>query len=285
MEKIALITDSTGGIPKEYINKFNINLVNLKVIYQDKEYIEGVTITAKEVYDRLDKEVPTTSMPSVSDVCNLYEKLIAEGYTHAIVVTISSGLSGTINSFRLAASQYEDKINSFVFDSKSISMGSGALIVEAGRMLQAGKDFDYICNKIVEIRENTDLYFSVETLSYLIKGGRIGKVAGGIGEMLNLKPIITMDNVDGKYTTVTKVRGSKQSFHKLVKLAEESLSRFKCRVVIATGNMYDEVQKLQDAIKDNENLVSLHNVILSPVAGIHSGPKLLGIIIFPYYEY
>lgn len=285
MEKIALITDSTGGIPKEYIDEFNINLVNLKVIYKDKEYVEGVTITAKEVYDRLDEEVPTTSMPSVPDVCNLYEKLIAEGYTHAVVVTISSGLSGTINSFRLAASQYEDKIKSFVFDSKSISMGSGALIVEAGRMLKAGKDFDYICKKIVEIRENTDLYFSVETLSYLIKGGRIGKVTGGIGEMLNLKPIIKMDNTDGKYTTVTKVRGSKQSFNKLVKLAEESLSRFKCRVVIATGNMYDEVQKLQDTIKDNENIVSLHDVILSPVAGIHSGPKLLGIIIFPYYEY
>lgn len=147
MEKIALITDSTGGIPKEYIDEFNINLVNLKVIYKDKEYVEGVTITAKEVYDRLDEEVPTTSMPSVPDVCNLYEKLIAEGYTHAVVVTISSGLSGTINSFRLAASQYEDKIKSFVFDSKSISMGSGALIVEAGRMLKAGKDFDYICKK------------------------------------------------------------------------------------------------------------------------------------------
>lgn len=285
MEKIALITDSTGGIPKEYIDEFNINLVNLKVIYKDKEYVEGVTITAKEVYDRLDEEVPTTSMPSVPDVCNLYEKLIAEGYTHAVIVTISSGLSGTINSFRLAASQYEDKIKSFVFDSKSISMGSGALIVEAGRMIKAGKDFDYICKKIVEIRENTDLYFSVETLSYLIKGGRIGKVTGGIGEMLNLKPIIKMANTDGKYTTVTKVRGSKQSFNKLVKLAEESLSRFKCRVVIATGNMYDEVQKLKDTIKDNENLVSLHDVILSPVAGIHSGPKLLGIIIFPYYEY
>lgn len=285
MEKIALITDSTGGIPDEYIKEYNINIVRLKVIYSNREYIEGSTITPTEVYDNLDKEIPKTSMPSVSEVCDLYEKLFNEGYTHVIAVTISSGLSGTVNSFRLASSQYEDKITSFVYDSKSISMGSGALVVEAGRMIKAGKDFDYICKKIVEIRENTDLYFSVETLSYLIKGGRIGKVTGGIGEMLNLKPIITMDNNDGKYITLTKARGSKQSFNKIVKLALESINRGKCRVVIATGNMFDEVEKLKDAVKENDNIVSLHDVILSPVAGVHSGPKLLGIIIYPCYEY
>lgn len=285
MERIALIADSTSGIQEEYIKRFNIKLVRLKVIYKDKEFIDGLTITPQEVYKNLDIEAPTTSMPSVSDICNLYDELLNEGYTHVIAVTISSGLSGTVNSFRLASQQYEDKMTSFIFDSKSISMGAGLLICEAGRMIEAGKSFDYICNMISRIRKETSLYFYVDTLTYLIRGGRIGKVSGNIGEMIGLKPIITMDNDDGKYTTFTKVRGSKQAFNKIVKLAEASIVKGKCRVEVVTGTMHDEIEKLISLLKPNTNIMSLEKSIMTPVVGVHSGPRLLGIVVYPYYDY
>ena len=107
---------------------------------------------------------------------------------------ISSGLSGTINSFRLASAEFEDKITSFIFDTKIISMAVGLSVIEVGEMIKCGYSFDYICKTIPKLREKTSMYFTVDTLEYLIKGGRIGKIAGGIGQLLNLKPIITMDD-------------------------------------------------------------------------------------------
>jgi DegV family protein with EDD domain len=122
LEKIALITDSTTGLLESDIDKYGIHVIRLKVIYKEREYVDGIEITPEEVYDRLEEEVPTTSMPSVQEVMDLYEKLVAQGYTHAIVMPISSGLSGTINSFIGASEHYKDKLKFFIFDTKIISM-------------------------------------------------------------------------------------------------------------------------------------------------------------------
>lgn len=275
MEKIALITDSTCCLPQEYVDKYNVHVVSLKIIYKDAEYIDGVTITADEVYSKLNEELPTTSMPSIQDVCDLYEKLVNEGYTHAICLPISSGLSGTINSFRLANEQYEDKITSFIFDTKILSMGVGLSVIEVGKMINSGKDFNYICEQIPKLRENTTLYFAVDTLEYLIKGGRIGKVAGGIGQLLNLKPIITLDE-DGVYTTFTKIRGSKQAINKLINLGTELLDQCKGKVIIMTGTMHEEVARLKEAFGNHPNTTFLHTGSITPVVGIHSGPRIVG---------
>ena len=244
MEKIALITDSTCGLPDEYIEKYNIRVARLKIIYKSAEYIDGITITANEVYSRLNEELPTTSMPSVQDICDIYETLLNEGYTHVIAMPISSGLSGTINSFRIAASEYEDKITSFVFDTKILSMAVGLSVIEIGKMIESGKDFKYICTAIPKLREDTSMYFTVDTLEYLIKGGRIGKVTGSVGQLLNLKPIITMDE-DGKYTNHSKVRGSKKAFNTLLDLATNILDQGKGKVIIMTGTMQEEAKKLE----------------------------------------
>ena len=100
-------------------------------------------------------------MPSVQDICNIYETLLKKGYTHVIAMPISSGLSGTINSFRIAASEYEDKITSFVFDTKILSMAVGLSVIEIGKMIEVGKDFKYICSAIPKLREDTSMYFRI----------------------------------------------------------------------------------------------------------------------------
>ena len=283
MEKIALITDSTCGLPLEYIEKYNVHVARLKIIYKTAEYIDGITITANDVYSRLNKELPTTSMPSVQDICDIYETLLNEGYTHVIAMPISSGLSGTINSFRIAASEYEDKITSFVFDTKILSMAVGLSVIEIGKMIENGKDFEYICTAIPKLREDTSMYFTVDTLEYLIKGGRIGKVTGSIGQLLNLKPIITMDD-DGKYTNHSKVRGSKKAFNTLLDLATNILDQGKGKVIIMTGTMEDEAKKLEDILSKHKNTTFMYSGTITPAVGIHSGPRLLAVAVLKESE-
>lgn len=278
MEKIALITDSTSGLTKEDVARYHVNVVRLKVIYKDREYIDGLDITPEEVYARLDEELPTTSMPSVKEVEELLERLVEEGYTHAIMLAISSGLSGTVNSFNIAAEHYQDKIQSFVFDSKIISIGVGLSVIETAKAIEAGKSFKEICELIPKWREKTMLYFTVDTLEYLIKGGRIGKVSGSIGQLLNLKPIIIMDE-EGKYTTFTKVRGTKQMLNKLIQLGTEILDRTKSKIVIMTGTMQEEAKLLKEAFMQHPHLISADIGVITPVVGIHSGPRLLALVI------
>lgn len=278
MNKIALITDSTCGLPKEYINEYDVKVVPLKILYKDKEFIDGINITPEEVYSKLPKELPTTSMPSVDDITSLYNELIKEGYTQAIVLPVSSGLSGTINSFKLASEEFKDKINTFIFDTKILSMAVGLIVIEVGKMIKKKMNFEDICNTIPKLRENLWMYFTVDTLEYLIKGGRIGKVAGGIGEILNLKPIITMDD-NGSYTNYTKVRGSKQAFKKLLDLSTDILNKGKGKVIIMTGTMHEDAEKLKEVLSSHENTTFIYKGTITPAVGIHSGPRLLAVAV------
>lgn len=278
MNKIALITDSTCGLPKEYVNEYDVKVVSLKILYKDKEFIDGINITPEEVYSKLPKELPTTSMPSVDDITSLYNELIKEGYTQAIVLPVSSGLSGTINSFKLASEEFKDKINTFIFDTKILSMAVGLIVIEVGKMIKGKMNFEDICNIIPKLRENLWMYFTVDTLEYLIKGGRIGKVAGGIGEILNLKPIITMDD-NGSYTNYTKVRGSKQAFKKLLDLSTDILNKGKGKVIIMTGTMHEDAEKLKEVLSSHENTTFIYKGTITPAVGIHSGPRLLAVAV------
>ena len=278
MNKIALITDSTCGLPKEYVNEYDVKVVSLKILYKDKEFIDGINITPEEVYSKLPKELPTTSMPSVDDITSLYNELIKESYTQAIVLPISSGLSGTINSFKLASEEFKDKINTFIFDTKILSMAVGLIVIEVGKMIKKKMNFEDICNTIPKLRENLWMYFTVDTLEYLIKGGRIGKVTGGIGEILNLKPIITMDD-NGSYTNYTKVRGSKQAFKKLLDLSTDILNKGKGKVIIMTGTMHEEAEKLKEILSSHENTTFIYKGTITPAVGIHSGPRLLAVAV------
>lgn len=278
MEKIALLIDSTCSLPDEYVQKYPVFTARLKVIYPSGEYIDGVEITPHEVYSHLNEALPTTSMPSVDELCALYKTMIAEGYTHVIGMPISSGLSGTINSFRIAADQFEDQITSCIFDFKHLSMAVGLSVIEVGKMILEGKSYDFICNELSKLQARTRMYFTVDTLEYLIRGGRIGHVSGRLGELLQLKPIITMAE-DGSYTTLKKVRGSKQAFNALVEQAHHLLDEKAGKIVIMTGTMQEEAEKLKAAISTHPNLLSIDIGTITPVVGIHSGPRLLAFTI------
>ncbi|MBK5241501.1 DegV family protein [Clostridium sp.] len=277
MSKIALITDSTSDVDSEMIQKYDLKVLPLRIIYKDKEYIDRVTITPKEVYDNFIHEIPSTSLPSMNDMEELYLKLEEEGYTHAIAILISANLSGTYNTFRLV-SENHPSIETCVFDSKSLTIGEAAIVEECGEMIKCGKTFEEIVKVLPEVRSRITVYYAVDTLKYLIKGGRIGKVAGTIGELLNLKPIISI-NSDGVYYTYAKAKGKKKATSKLVDIAREALKESPCKIWVMHGGAYEEVKPFSDTISGLQNITRLSFGEISPVAGVHTGPGLLGIVI------
>ncbi|MBE6067646.1 MAG: DegV family protein [Clostridium lundense] len=279
MEKIALITDTAADLHEDIIKKYNIEILPFRIIYRDREYKDKLEITPQEVYDNFKIEVPTSSLPSMQDTEDLLTKLENEGYTHAIIITLSSGLSGIYNSVKLVSENHPN-LNIHVYDSCSISMGEGILAQKCGEMIAQGMSFADIVNEIPRIRDKVHLFFVVGTLEYLKRGGRIGKVSGTIAELLNIKPIIGVDKNDGKYYTYDKVRGRKQSLNRLLELARETLDKKKCKLYIMHGDALEESKKVYDIISTHENVVEgFFGGQISPVAGVHSGPGLVGLIL------
>lgn len=277
MNKIALITDSTSDLRKEEIDKYNIHVLPLRIIYKDKEYLDRVDITPDEVYNNLTIEVPTTSLPSMGDINEMFTKLEHEGFTHVIAVCISSGISGTYNSIKVASEEHPNII-SYIYDSLSLTFGEGAIVLECAKMVSLGKSFNEIIKELPMIRNRIKVYYVVNTLVYLIKGGRIGKVSGTIGEFLHIKPIISV-NEDGVYYTYLKVRGRKQSISKLLDIANDALMEGKAKIWVLQGGDLEEGKSLYESISKLPNITEINFGDISPVLGVHTGPGLLGIVI------
>ena len=223
MQKIAILTDSASDLDIEIMEKYNIKFAPFRIIYSTGEYEDKVTIHADEVYSRLKEEIPKTSLPSAERINSILNTLEEEGYTHVISINISSELSGTGNSIRLILEDHP-KLTSFVYDSKTLTIAEGYIALQAAIMVKEGKSFEEVINILPTLRKKSHVYFTLNTLEYLKKGGRIGRVSGTIGELLNLKPIILVDD-DGIYTTVAKVRGRKQSLSKLTGIIKDYLSK------------------------------------------------------------
>lgn len=277
MPKIALVTDSTSDLDKKTIDKYNIKVLPLRIVYKDREYIDRVNITPKEVYANLDKEIPHTSLPSMQDIENLFLKLKNESYTHVIVVSISSGLSGTYNTLKLVSENYPE-LETTIFDSRSLTLGAGAIIIKCAELIEDGKTYEEIVQTLPKIRDNITVYYIVDTLKYLIKGGRIGKVSGTVGELLNIKPIISI-NSEGIYYTYTKVRGKKKALSTLFQISTDILATTKGRVWIMHGGAEEEGKRFYELFKNVENATCIDFADISPVAGVHTGPGLIGVVI------
>ncbi|MFW6382274.1 MAG: DegV family protein [Bacillota bacterium] len=276
-EKIAIVTDSTSDLKKEDLDKYGIKSLPLKVIYKDRQYQDRVDITPAEVYERMEDEIPTTSMPSPQEIEDLYTELKEEGYTHIISIHISSGLSATYSNCRMVAEQMEN-INVEVIDSQMLSMGLGRLVLYAKDLVASAElTFNEIIDKIEAKKGEIEIFFVVETLKYLKKGGRIGKVSGTIGELLNIKPIISIDD-DGEYYTFTKVRGRKKSIKKMYSLIKDRLKDGKKYCLdIMNAAAPEEAQSLLDKFKDIPLITDIFIGEISPVMVVHAGPGLLGL--------
>lgn len=277
--KIALVTDSTGDLPNEFVERNNIHVLPLRVVYRDREYLDRVEIQPNEVYDRIEEEVPSTSMPSVGEVISLFSKLIKEGYQEILSIHISSGLSGTVNTVRLAAGNFPS-IKIAVIDSRSISMGFGVMVQEAADYIKKGMNLSSVEERIHEIRENLSVIFVVKTLEYLKRGGRIGYVSAAMGSLLDLKPVISV-NSEGKYFTLAKVRGRKKSLEKMIEIVKEAAEKNLLKLVVMHGDAKEEAKYLFDELKNIAGIKDIHMGEVGPVIGVHTGPGVTGVVFYP----
>ncbi|MDD2498341.1 MAG: DegV family protein [Desulfitobacteriaceae bacterium] len=277
--KIALVTDSTADLTREYIEANNIFVLPLKVVYLEREYLDRIEIEPSSVYSRLGEEVPSTSMPSMGEVMDLFTRLVKEGYNEVLSIHISSGLSGTFNTIRLAASQFPSlKIE--VFDSKSISMGIGFLVQEAAELIKKGNKLSSVLDRIHQVRNDMTVTFVVKTLEYLKRGGRIGYVAATMGSLLDLKPIISV-NHEGKYFTLAKVRGRKKSLQKIAELVKEATEKNKLKLIVMHGDALEEAKCLLEEIKQSTGIGNINLGEVGPVIGVHTGPGVVGVAYYP----
>lgn len=213
--KVAIVTDSTADIPEELIRKYDIHVVSLRVLFGEENYADGVELTSEQFYDKLRQStvLPTTSQPSPTDFMSVYQRLLDENPDRPIVsIHLSSGMSGTYQSAMLGKSLLEREADLTVIDSKSASYGYGLMVVHAAELAEQGKSVAEISAAVEEMQQSRKLFFLVDTLEYLQKGGRIGKASAILGTLLNIKPILSIDE-EGIIYAVEKVRGHKRQWH------------------------------------------------------------------------
>lgn len=279
MDKIALITDSSCDLSKDLIKENNINVIPLRICYSYGDFRDGVDITASEVYDNFYKEIPSTSMPSPGDFIAAIDKVKSEGYTHCLVVAISAGLSGTYSMMKTISDEIEG-IKIHVLDSMLLSRALGMVTLEAARLINSGLSFNEIINKLEMFKSRTKVFFTVDTLEYLQKGGRIGKVAATIGSVLNLKPVISI-GVDGKYYTHSKARGKKNALEKMLEPLKAFVKNTKANVSILEGMAEDDANYLYNKIKEISNVNDICITKITPSLVVHTGPGSIGIVFSP----
>ena len=274
-QKIAILTDSGSDVPYDLAKEMNIFVVPLQVNYKDRSYRDGIDIDADTMYNRLKEEIPTTSLPLGADIDKVLQDIEAQGFTHILAVVLSSGLSGTCSLLKLVAK--ESKLPMEVIDTKNIGIGSGLSVVRAAKYVKEGLSWDDLLIKVNETVLKTRVYFVLDTLEYLQKGGRIGKVTALIGYALDLRPIITCDS-EGIYTTVAKARGRKVSINRCLDMALEFAGTSDhITIGLAHGNALDEVLKLKEHLLQKlGDRVTLYIGQVSPALGVHTGPGLIG---------
>lgn len=275
--KIALITDSSCDLPMDIINKYSIFTLPLRVIYPDKEYRDNIDITPEEIYSRMPDEIPKTSMASVSDAIEIFENLRKEGIKNILSINISSGLSGTFDMVKMVSKDFPD-LNIVAIDSKTLSIGLGLMVYEAAKMILQGLKIEEIKENILSLREKIKIFYCLPILEYLKKGGRINTVAATIGDIMDIKPIISV-NDEGKYYSYTKVRGRKRSLEKLIEIAKEISEGHAVNMAVMHGYAEKEALKIKDILSELPNVKEMFFGQIGPALGVHTGPGLVGVCI------
>ncbi len=276
--KIAIVTDSGANLSPETLKKYhNLFVVPLMILVDGKSYRDGIEITADEVYRQLDDHDVSTSLPSMDDLTMLFEDLKKKEYTDALVINLSSGLSGTFNAFRLAFEHIEG-INITHYDSKTLGGGLSILVDEACALVKKETTIPQIIKKLNKLRyEDSIALYTINTLKYLRKGGRIGKVEGTIGNILRIKPVITV-NDEGVYVTVSKGFGIQRSFLAMKTILIEKFQKAKIDLIVHFGDDIEKAKQLGESLRRELNIRNISLSKLTPVLGIHTGPMMFAYV-------
>ncbi|WP_066501951.1 DegV family protein [Abyssisolibacter fermentans] len=253
---IKIMADSTCDLPKDIIDKYNISIAPLIVNINGRSYRDKVDITANEFYEMfasLEKN-PTTSMPSPDEYLKIINKAVEEGYTEILCICMSSGTSGAYQSAVIAKDYYfeeypDSNVKIHVVDSKSMSHGSGWLILKSARMRENGATFEELVEFNEKYKKNIKHFLSIDDLSHLIRSGRLSNASAFIGKLLKLRPIMTMKH--GKGSIVAKERGEKKVLkHYISEFIDRNDWYLTDFIIIGYTSAIEVANRLKDKILD-----------------------------------
>lgn len=282
MEKIAIISDVNAGL--DYLGYDpKIPVLRSIINFGDEHLIDGIEIKADEFYKRLQENdlIPSTSAPTVGEAMNLIDKFIEEGYTDVIMYSISYQLSSIGQMVETLIDEYKDRIRIHVVDTKTATYLQGYIAVVAKEMADSGKSVEEILAKSNFLIENSHAYFVVDDLKYLVKNGRLSGVAGFLGGLLKIKPVLEMTK-DGRIVSFEKVKTHNRAVERAIELFMNEIKDFKSvKVMVFHTTREDDakeiVKKFKKSIKNTKD-IELHMV--TPAVGAHIGCGILG---FGYY--
>lgn len=277
-QKIAILTDSCCDVPLKQAMEQGFFVVPLRILGEDGEFSDGVDIFASDIYRRLEAgETLKTSLPSGLAVEKTLDHIKEQGYEKVIALMLSAGLSGTCNLMRITAAARDD-LEIAVFDSNSGSLGTGMMIFQLLEDIENGMEWEELtARRVPQLIANTFPFFSVETLEYLQKGGRIGRVTAMAGTMLNIKPILTFAE-DGQLKNVAKVRGMKQVQDKYIEMLSAIKGEHKrFNLAVANGAAPEHMDALRKRMEETfSGYDHFWQGEIGATLSVYIGPGILG---------
>jgi DegV family protein with EDD domain len=276
--KIALVTDSTCDIPKDWIEQYDITVVPLTIIFGSQPYLDGVDISAEAFYERLGKDPdhPTTSQPTPQAFVEAYQAAAARGAEEILAITISSAMSGTMESARRAAG--EAGIPVHVVDGKNNSMGLGWQVIAAARAREAGGSLQDMLSAAEKVRQDMVYYISLDTIEYLSKGGRGADAARLLNSVLQIKPLILVKPDTGTVGAAMPSRSRKSAIESLYKEFFRRIDTTKpMHITVLHNAALDEAEALARRVEQDYKPAEMFISIVSPVLGVHTGPRAIAL--------
>ncbi|WP_455542559.1 DegV family protein [Intestinibacter sp.] len=278
MGKIKLICDSMADLTKDQIEKYDIEVMPLTVILDDKEYKDGIDLDLDEFYELLkNKNYPKTSQVTYGQFKTVFDKYVAEGRT-IFYIASSAHATGSYQSAVMAKNDTEGDIR--LYDASNLTFGAGIHVLRAAELIEEGKTIDEIIPELNIIKEKYCLVFSIDSLNHLQKGGRISSTKAVMGNLLNVKPICEVK--DGLVTQLSQVRGKKNVINKLIEATEELTGGEIDNKIMYIGYMDNEKEKdkIIEVLKEKYNPEKIGTFKIGSSIGAHSGPGVLGILSF-----
>jgi len=276
-----IVTDCAADMPKEELEELGIVQAPLFIHFPEGE-VNSTDISADDFYNRLEimrPRIPTTAQPSGGIFADLYRRIaLVDG--DILSIHISSGLSGTINAARDGGEQVRGVANVRHWDTLTLSGGERYLVLAAAIASKAGWALHAIQERLGKIREKTEVIYTLDTLEYLSRGGRIGRVKALAGALLNLKPVIRVDT-DGKYSTVTTGRTIGKSINAITEYVVEKYGDTPVWVTVLHGRFAEKAEILAGGFREKLNVAKMEVMRISPVLGVHTGPSIVGAAIVP----
>lgn len=276
-----IVTDCAADMPSEELEQLDIVQAPLFIQFPEGE-VNSAEISADDFYNRLEAmrpAIPTTAQPSSGIFAELYRKL-AEKEKEIFSIHISSGLSGTINSARAGGEQVKNEAQINYWDTLTLSGGERFQVMAAALTSRANWAFHAIQERLEKIREKTEVIYTLDTLEYLARGGRIGRVKAIAGALLNLKPVIRVDS-DGKYSTVSTGRTLGKSMNAIAEHLFQRYANTPLWVTVLHGRFAEKAEVLANELKAKLNVARLEVIRISPVLGVHTGPGIVGAAVVP----